>query len=288
MASPTHTPPHISHTSATPTPPTTPRPNPPRAMGAQFAPLTLPQVLNDMPADYQSKIPLFDGTPQNITAQQHVDKMVDFFDLHEIDEENVTMRLFVQTFGGEVRKWFRNLPARSIPTLDDLKRQFLERWEVKKDPLQINAEYTKIKRNAGESVQDYCIRFNAVYNGIPDDLKPTRKSSLLKFPDGFDPDMAYQLRERDPTTLEEMQKIAVSVEANLNDKRARMKAEKRVTIKEEASTSDQILLKVERMVEKLTLDKLEPQIRNPNFRGQQQPQFKIKQCEQRTQEPVVQ
>jgi len=130
--------------------------------------------------------------------------MADFFDLHEIDEENVTMRLFMQTFGGEVRKWFRNLLARSIPTLYDLKRQFLECWEVKKDPLQINVEYTKLKRNVGESVQDYCIRFNTVYNAILDDLKPTRKSALLKFPDGFDPDMAYQLRERDPATLEEM------------------------------------------------------------------------------------
>jgi len=57
--------------------------------------------------------------------------------------------------------------------------------------LQITSEYTKIKRNAGESIQDYCIRFNAIYNAIPDDLKPTRKSALLKFPDGFDPDMAY-------------------------------------------------------------------------------------------------
>lgn len=233
-----------------------------------------------MPADYQSKIPLFDGTPQNITTQQHVDKMEDFFDLHEIDEESVTMRLFVQTFGGEVRKWFRNLPARSIPTLEDLKRQFLERWEVKKDPLKIKSEYTKIKRNAGESVQDYYIRFNAVYNAIPDDLKPTRKSALLKFPDGFDLDMAYQLRERDLTTLEEMQKIVVSVEANLNDKRARMKAEKKVSIKENASTSDQVLHKVEKMIERLAIDKPEPQIRNPNFCGKQQPQFRIKQREQ--------
>ena len=67
-----------------------------------------------------------------------------------------------------------------------------------------------------------------VYNAIPDDLKPTRRSALLKFLDGFDLDMAYQLRERDPATLEEMKKIAVSVEANLNDKRARLKAEKKV------------------------------------------------------------
>ena len=91
---------------------------------------------------------------------------------------------------------------------------------------------------------------------------------MLKFLDGFDPDMAYQLRERDPATLEDMQKIAVSVEANLNNKRARLKAENKVAIKEEASTSDQVLCKVEKMIERLTLDKPEPQIRNPNFHGQ--------------------
>jgi len=106
-----------------------------------------------------------------------------------------------------------------------------------------------------------------VYNAIPDDLKPTRKSALLKFLDGFDPDMAYQLRERDPATLEEMQKIAVNVKVNLNDKRDKMKAEKKVSIKEGTSTSDQVLHKVEKMIERLALDKPEPQIQNPNFRG---------------------
>ena len=78
-------------------------------MVARYAPLFLPQNLDAMPADYQSKIPLFDAT-QGITTQHHVDRMNEFFDLHEIDEENVTMRLFVQSFGGEVQKWFRALP----------------------------------------------------------------------------------------------------------------------------------------------------------------------------------
>ena len=154
------------------------------------------------------------------------------------------MRLFVQTFGGEVRKWFRALQSRSISTLAELQRQFLDRWEIKKYPLQITFEYTKIKRNPRESVQDYIIIFNVVYNAIPDDLRPSKKSALLKFPDGFDPEMAYSLRDRDPPTLEDMHKIAVSVEANLNDKRVRLKTEKKVGIKEEASTStDQIIRK---------------------------------------------
>ena len=58
--------------------------------------------------------------------------------------------------------------------------------------------------------------------------------------------------------MEDMHKIVVSVEANLNDKRARLRAEKKVVVKEEASTSYQVLRKVEKMIEILTLDKPEP------------------------------
>lgn len=110
-------------------------------MAACFAPLVLLQVLDDMPVDYQIKIPFFDGTPNNITTQQHVDRMADFYELYEIDAENVAMRLFIQTFAGEVRKWFRGLLAACIAILVDLQRQYLNRWEVKKNPLQILAEY---------------------------------------------------------------------------------------------------------------------------------------------------
>lgn len=126
ITSPPHTP-HTPHTTTTPTPSTPPRPNLPKAMAARFAPLALPQNLHDIPANYQSKIPMFDDTPQGVSAQQHIDKMATFFDLYEIDEEDVTMRLFVQTFRGEVRKWFIGLTARSIPTLQELQKQFLDR-----------------------------------------------------------------------------------------------------------------------------------------------------------------
>lgn len=43
------------------------------------------------------------------------------------------------------------------------------------------------------------------------------------------------------------------------------------------------------MFDRFTIDdKLETQVRNPNFRGQQQPQFRIKQQEQRAQDPLTQ
>ena len=100
-------------------------------------------------------------------------------------------------------------------------RFFLDRWEVNKNPLHILPEYKNIRRNQGETVQDYCTRFNNLYNVIPADIESPQVFSLIKFHDGFDVDMAYQLRERNSTTLEDMQKSAISVEANLLAKRAR-------------------------------------------------------------------
>ena len=82
--------------------------------------------------------------------------------------------------------------------------------------------------------------------------------AMMKFLNGFDADMAYQLRERELATMEEMQKIAVSVEANLLSKRARAKAEKKITVKEESSSMDQLLKKVEQMLERVKLNKPEP------------------------------
>ena len=47
-------------------------------MAARYAPLVLASILHNMPQDYQTRIPQFDGTGP-ITAQQHVDKMNDYF-----------------------------------------------------------------------------------------------------------------------------------------------------------------------------------------------------------------
>jgi hypothetical protein len=59
-----------------------------------------------------------------------------------------------------------------------------------------------------------------LYNAIPSEIKPPQGLALIKFLDGFDVDMSYKLRERNSTTLVDMQKSAISVEANLLEKRA--------------------------------------------------------------------
>lgn len=159
----------------------------------------MPTPLGAMPQDYQSKI-TFDGTG-TYTAQQHTKKMTDYFKIYEIDTIDVQMRIFVQSLTGEVRTWFRYLAPQSIDSLRVLYQEFLNRWEKRKDPLQILSEYDNLKRGPHETVQDYCTRFNSVYSAIPLDLRPAPSLARIKFPDGFDSDMAFQLRERNPPSL---------------------------------------------------------------------------------------
>ena len=125
------------------------------------------------------------------------------------------MRIFAQILGGDVKKWFKNLPPNNINDLPALHQTFINKWELKKNPLQILAEYSSLKRNQGEGVHDYSTRFNSIYNALPPHMKTPQGMALVRYPEGFDAEMAYQLRERDYLTLEDMQKGAVSVEAKI-------------------------------------------------------------------------
>jgi len=114
-------------------------------MANHYAPLQLLANPGAMPQDYQSKITYFDGTG-SYTTQQHTKKMQDYFENYEIDDDDVRMKIFVQSLTGDVRIWFRALPANAIANPDALYQSFLNRWEKKKDPLHILLEYDTIRR----------------------------------------------------------------------------------------------------------------------------------------------
>ena len=144
-----------------------------------------------MPNDYQSKIPHFTGE-ESTTAQQHV--TVEYaFDYMEIEDDTIKMRIFSQILGGEVKKWFKGLTPNSIHDLPSLHQAFVNKWEVKSNPLQILAEYRSLKRNQGESVLAYSTRFNSIYDALLPHMKPPQGMVLVKYPEGFDANMAYQL-----------------------------------------------------------------------------------------------
>ena len=75
--------------------------------------------------------------------------MNDAFDYMEVEEETMKMRMFAQILGGESKKWFKNLTPNNIHDLPSLYQTFVNKWEIKENPLQILLEYNKLKGNVG-------------------------------------------------------------------------------------------------------------------------------------------
>jgi hypothetical protein len=193
----------------------------------RYKPLVLPPILHDFPANYYKYLPRFDGEYGNITAEKHIQGFENFLDLFEVEENDVCIRLFSLSLQDRAKEWFKSLSAASISNFHQFVEVFLGKWEIKRNIFLILEEYDHLKRQPGETVQHFSARFNQVYNSMPADIKPPPGLALLHYPDAFDLEMAFQLRERNTTTLKEMQDSAISVEANLLIKRSKIKAEER-------------------------------------------------------------
>ena len=61
-------------------------------------------------------MPKFTGT-EGVTAKEHLESFYSYADNLDISEDDVWMRVFVQSLDGEARKRFRELHHRSKQTL---------------------------------------------------------------------------------------------------------------------------------------------------------------------------
>ena len=80
----------------------------------RYKPLVLPSVLHTFPANYDLYLPRFDGECNNVNAEQHVQNVETFLDLFEVDDEDVSIRLFSLSLQGQVKSWFKTLHDASI------------------------------------------------------------------------------------------------------------------------------------------------------------------------------
>jgi hypothetical protein len=144
--------------SRTPSPPSSPPPNIPMAganpplnrmdaiVAARYAPLVLPHPMNPLPAgDYLKYMPKFTGEG-DITAEEHLAAFYSYADNLNIENEDVWMRVFIQSLDGEVRKWFRGLAPGSIAGIEALDSAFLRQWGDRKDFMYYMTEFGSLKR----------------------------------------------------------------------------------------------------------------------------------------------
>ena len=121
------------------------------------------------------------------------------------------MRLFVQTLGGYVRKWFIELLVASIDSWPSLEVFFMRQLGEKRDSLYYLNEFGSLKKRANETVNDFNKRFNKLYNKVPTDINPSQPTTKVTYVGEFDVDFSMTLRERRSLTLLVMKEDAIDL-----------------------------------------------------------------------------
>jgi hypothetical protein len=194
--------------------------NPPRnimhaILDARYSPLVLPRPMNSLPiGDYLKYMPMFIGE-EDIAAEEHLATFYSYADNLNIENEDVWMRVLVQSLDGEAKKWFRSLSPRSIVGIESLDDAFLRHSGDKKYFLYYITEIGALKRKEGESISDFPKRFSKMYNKIPTEFNPTETSTKITYVSAFDPEFCLMLRERRSTSLSYMQDVDLEVESNI-------------------------------------------------------------------------
>ena len=180
-------------------------------VAARYAPLVLHQPLNALHGgDYQKYLPRFNGQGET-TAEEHWEAFLSYADNQNIEAKDVWMRMFVQSLDGDVRKWFRELPANSITIIEELRDLFMRQWGDTKDHTYYITEFGALRRKKEETVVDFSKRFNKMYSRIPAEINPTETSAKLTYADAFDHEFFLLLRERRPISLLNMQDAALEL-----------------------------------------------------------------------------
>ena len=107
----------------------------------RYKPLVLPSVLHAFPKNYDLYLSRFDGESKNVNVEQHVQNVENFLDLFEVDQEDVSIRLFSLSLQGKVKSWFKTLPDVSISDFQQFVKVFLDRWMIEQNLFFILEQY---------------------------------------------------------------------------------------------------------------------------------------------------
>lgn len=94
-----------------------------------------------------------------ISAEEHLKSFGDLINDYEIMDEDVIMKLFVQSLVDDVRAWYRDLPMNRIGSWEDFKNCFQEQYGDKTNVSLMLNEFNNIRKFDNEIATD----FNAIF-----------------------------------------------------------------------------------------------------------------------------
>jgi hypothetical protein len=181
----------------------------------RYRPLKLPHILHNFPPKHYKYLPVFDGEPNAITAEKHIQDFEHFIDLFEIDHDDVCMRAFSQSLKGDTKDWFKHLQPETISSWEELKNVFLKFWGKRKYLDLHLTEFYALKRQSNETISTFSRRFSSIYYKFPKEIQPTEVVAMLHYATTFHPDLSFLLMERRSKSLQQMFNDAQEIQHNI-------------------------------------------------------------------------
>jgi hypothetical protein len=170
-----------------------------------------------MPPRYEDFLPHFDGTDEDC-PKSHMRRFFKFFQHFPVSDEaeDLVMKLFSASLHGEARRWYDNLPAASITSMEQFEEVFLAKWTMEEEDMQsLLKELEGIKQTESEIVRDYCARFRKSLYQIPRGYRPEDKYLVYLYTNGLQVHLSFLLNKKKPKTLAEAHKMAMQIERSL-------------------------------------------------------------------------
>ena len=171
-------------------------------------------VHHDIPPAALKSVPYFTGENQ-VSAVEHIKDIATLCGLHQVQHEDVALKLLAASFRGKALIWFRSLAVNSIATWDALGSLLISKFEDRSDNLSLVEQLTTIKRQSNEHISDFNFRFQRTWDRIPATVKPSNDYAFLFYLKAFNSDISVMIQSMGGRTLPDAFDIAVRAENSL-------------------------------------------------------------------------
>jgi hypothetical protein len=178
----------------------------------------IPGYPRKMPPCYEDFLPGFAGIDEEC-PKSHMRRFWKFFQHFPVSDEaeDLVMKLFSTSLHGEAKRWYDNLPAARITSMELFEEVFLAKWTMKIEDMQsLLKEIEGIKQTEFEVVRSFGVRFQILLYQIPQSHRPEGNYLVYLYTNGLQEHLSFLLNKKNPKTLAEAHNMAIQIEKSLS------------------------------------------------------------------------
>jgi hypothetical protein len=178
----------------------------------------IPGYPREMPPRYEHFLPRFAGIDDEC-PKSHMRRFWKFFQHFPVDDEaeDLVMKLFSASLHGEARRWYDNLPAASINSMERFEELFIAKWTMEMEVVySLLKDLEGIRQAESEVVRAFGVRFQRLLYQIPQSHRPEGNYLVYLYTNGLQAHLSFLLDKKRPKTLAEAHNMAIKIEESLS------------------------------------------------------------------------